>query len=40
LAIAAVTIRLLKIRGLVTPPPPFAEAERKASPTGRSIIRF
>src|ERR1700722_8343414 len=28
------------IRGLVTPPLPFAEAERKASPNGPSIIRF
>src|SRR4051794_3655018 len=26
--------------GLVTPPQPFAEAERKASPNGQSIIRF
>src|SRR6266481_4987637 len=26
--------------GLVTPPQPFAEAERKASPNGPSIIRF
>src|SRR4029453_9005531 len=26
--------------GLVTPPQPFAEAERKASPNGLSIIRF
>src|SRR5450755_3407321 len=29
-----------KFRGLVTPPLPFAEAERKASPNGLSIIRF
>src|SRR6266852_5033662 len=33
-------IRLQIIRGLVTPPLPFAEAERKVGPNALSIIRF
>src|ERR1043165_10052210 len=31
----ALPVDVKKISGLVTPPPPFAEAERKASPTAQ-----